>query len=127
MVEREDKPKLVIQTRSPDVVSDCDLFRQIEENGGRVQVNMTASTDDEDIRRTFEPSCPSNPVRLQAITEVQAAGIQSCITMTPLLLVSNPETFASHLCDTGVQEFIVQPFHFQKGKFVANTRIELST
>lgn len=122
MVEREDKPKLVIQTRSPDVVDDCGLFRQIEENGGRVQVNMTASTDDEDIRRTFEPSCPSNPARLRAITEVQAAGIQSCITMTPLLLVSNPETFASHLCDTGVQEFIVQPFHFQKGKFIANTR-----
>ena len=122
MADRGDKPKLVIQTRSPDVVNDCDLFCRIEDNGGRVQVNMTATTDDEDIRRTFEPSCPSNPVRLRAITDVQAAGIQSCITMTPLLLVSSPETFASNLCDTGVQNFIVQPFHFQKGKFVANTR-----
>ena len=41
------KPLLVVQTRSPDVVRDCDLFRAIEDNGGRVQVNMTVTTDDE--------------------------------------------------------------------------------
>ena len=116
------KPKLVVQTRSPDVVRDCDLFRRIGENGGRVQVNMTATTDDEDIRRTFEPFCPSNPVRLKAIGEVQAADIDACITMTPLLLVSSPYAFADSLRDTGVEKFIAQPFHFQRGKFLAGTR-----
>ena len=116
------KPKLVVQTRSPDVARDCDLFQRIEENGGRVQVNMTATTDDEDIRRTFEPFCPSNPVRLNAIGEVKAAGIDACITMTPLLLVSSPYAFADSLCDTGVEKFIAQPFHFQRGKFLAGTR-----
>ncbi len=115
-------PKLVVQTRSPDVVRDCDLFRRIEENGGRVQVNMTVTTDDEDIRRTFEPFCPSNPVRLKAIGEVKAAGIDTCITMTPLLLVSSPYAFADSLRDTGVEKFIAQPFHFQRGKFLAGTR-----
>ncbi len=115
-------PKLVIQTRSPDVVRDCDLFRRIEDNGGRVQVNMTVTTDDEDIRRTFEPFCPSNPVRLKAIADVQSEGIESCVTMTPLLLVSKPYQFVSDLLNTGVEKFIVQPFHFQRGKFVANTR-----
>ena len=122
MVDRGDKPRLVIQTRSPDVANDCDLFRRIEDNGGRVQVNMTATTDDEDIRRTFEPFCPSNPVRLNAIREVMSAGVDACITMTPLLLVSNPDAFAKNLCDTGVQSFIVQPFHFKRGKFLAGTR-----
>ena len=121
MAERH-KPKLVVQTRSPTVVRDCDLFRQIEENGGRVQVNMTVTTDDEDIRRTFEPFCPSNMVRLRAIGEVQAAGIETCITMTPLLLVSSPYAFADSLVETGVQKFIAQPFHFQRGKFLAGTR-----
>ena len=121
MAERH-KPKLVVQTRSPTVVRDCDLFRQIEDNGGRVQVNMTVTTDDEDIRRTFEPFCPSNMVRLQAISEVQAAGVDTCITMTPLLLVSSPYAFADSLRDTGVQKFIAQPFHFQRGKFLAGTR-----
>ena len=122
MVDRQDKVKLVVQTRSPNVVRDCDLFSRIEENGGRVQVNMTATTDDEDIRRTFEPFCPSNSIRLHAISEVQSAGIDTCITMTPLLLVSSPYAFADSLRETGVQKFITQPFHFQRGKFLAGTR-----
>ena len=116
------KPKLVIQTRSPDVVRDCDLFQQIEANGGRVRVNMTVTTDDEDVRRTFEPYCPSNMVRMQAIGEVQASGVDTCITMTPLLLVNDPGFFVESLLATGVEKFIVQPFHFQRGKFVAATR-----
>ena len=121
MAERH-KPKLVVQTRSPTVVRDCDLFRKIEENGGRVQVNMTVTTDDEDIRRTFEPFCPSNMVRLQAIGEVRKEGIDTCITMTPLLMVTSPYAFADALIETGVQKFIAQPFHFQRGKFLAGTR-----
>ena len=121
MAERH-KPKLVVQTRSPTVVRDCDLFRQIEENGGRVQVNMTVTTDDEDIRRTFEPFCPSNMVRIRAVGEVQAEGIETCITMTPLLVVISPYAFADSLVETGVQKFIAQPFHFRRGKFLAGTR-----
>ena len=116
------RPKLVVQTRSPDVARDCDLFRQIEDNGGRVQVNMTVTTDDEDVRRTFEPFCPSNPARLAGIQQVQAAGVDTCITMTPLLLVCSPYAFADNLVDTGVRKFIAQPFHFNRGKFVATTR-----
>ena len=116
------KPKLVVQTRSPTVVRDVDLYRQIEENGGRVQINMTVTTDDEGIRRTFEPSCPSNPVRLKAIGEVQAAGLDTCITMTPVLLVNDSHKFTESLIDTGVQNFIAQPFHFSRGRFLAGTR-----
>ena len=116
------KPKLVVQTRSPDVVRDCDLFRAIDKNGGRTQVNMTVTTDDEDVRRAFEPSCPSNTVRLQAIAEVQDAGVDACITMTPLLLLNTRYTFAESLLATKVKKFIVQPFHFQRGKFIAATR-----
>ena len=122
MADRGDKPKLVVQTRSPDVAEDCKLFRQIEENGGRVQVNMTVTTDDEDIRRVFEPHCPANPRRLEAISKVRAEGVETCITMTPVLLVSSPYAFADSLVETGVQNFIAQPFHFARGKFLAGTR-----
>ena len=116
------KPKLVVQTRSPDVVRDCDLLRRIEENGGRTQVNMTVTTDDEEVRRVFEPSCPSNAARLRALARVQAEGVAACVTMTPLLWVSDADAFAKRLLETGVRKFIVQPFHFQRGKFVASTR-----
>ena len=122
MADRGDKPKLVVQTRSPDVVRDCDLYLRIGENGGRVQVNMTVTTDDEDIRRTFEPHCPANPRRLAAISEVKSAGVHACITMTPVLLVGSPYAFADSLVETGVQHFIAQPFHFKRGKFLAGTR-----
>ena len=120
--DRGDKPKLVVQTRSPDVTRDWELFRKIEENGGRVQVNMTVTTDDEDVRRTFEPHCPANPRRLDAISEIQSKGVESCITMTPLLLVSSPYAFTDSLVATGVKKFIAQPFHFKQGKFLAGTR-----
>ena len=99
-----------------------DLLLDIEARGGRVQVNMTVTTDDEDVRRVFEPGCPSNSVRLKAIAEVQAAGIQSCITMTPLLMVRDPEAFAETLAETGVNRFITQSFHTGNAQFAAGTR-----
>ncbi len=123
MAERH-KPKLVVQTRSPTVVRDIDLYHKIEEKGGRVQINMTVTTDDESVRRTFEPFCPSNPARLKAIGEIQAAGIDACITMTPVLLVNDKRHFTESLIATGVKKFIAQPFHFTRGRFVAGTRDE---
>ena len=116
------KPKLVIQTRSPDVVRDIDLFNRITKKGGQVQVNMTVTTDDEDVRQTFEPSCPSNKRRLEAISEIVGGGVQACITMTPLIWVTNIDHFADDLINTNVNNFIVQPFHPTRGKFVAGTR-----
>ena len=117
-------PRLVVQTRSPLVTRDLDLFRAIERNGGQVQVNMTVTTDDEDVRKAFEPWCPANANRLDAIREVAAAGVRTCVTMTPLLLVHDPDRFADALLATGVPRFIIQTFHFEKGKFTASTRDE---
>ena len=42
--------------------------------------------------------------------------------MTPLLLVRDAGSFAEALLETEVEKFIAQPFHFQRGKFVAGTR-----
>lgn len=122
MLAERHRPKLVVQTRSPDVVRDADLFAEIVARGGRVQVNMTVTTDDEDVRRAFEPSCPGNRQRFQAVGALVRRGVPACVTMTPLLLVQDAETFAEELLGTGVEHFIVQPFHFQRGKFVAGTR-----
>jgi DNA repair photolyase len=112
------KPRLVIQTRSPLVVRDIDILKQFDV----VQVNMTVTTDSEDVRKAFEPLCPSNKSRLNAIKEVTESGIQTCITMTPLLPIQNPGDFVKSLLETGVKKFVVQPFHPDKGKFIASTR-----
>ena len=95
-------PKLVVQTRSPLVTRDVDLFRaDCESNGGRVQVNMTVTTDDEAVRKTFEPSCPSNARRIEAIRDVHEAGVQSCVTLTPLLWCEDVDAFVDSLLATG--------------------------
>jgi DNA repair photolyase len=111
------QPRLVVQTRSPLVVRDLDLIKRFE----AVQVNMTITTDDDSIRRVFEPVCSSIPTRLDAIARVHQAGVPACITMTPLLPVSDPAAFARRLVETGIQKFVIQPFHPDRGRFVAGT------
>lgn len=112
--------RLVIQTRSPLVTRDIDLFKKFK----TIQVNMTITTDSEKVRKVFEPYCTGNKQRLKAIQEVHLAGVQSCITMTPLLPVENPYEFAQTLLNTGITRYIIQPFHKDKGKFIAGTRGE---
>lgn len=120
--DHKPNPKLVVQTRGPDVVRDLDLYQTIVENGGNVQINMTVTTDDESVRHTFEPKCPGNQRRLEAITEVASSGISTCITLTPLLWLHDPTRFAEQLVSTGVGRFVSQAFHFNRGRFVAMTR-----
>lgn len=112
--------RLVVQTRSPLVTRDIDLFKDFD----AVRVNMTVTTDSDDVQRAFEPRCPSNRKRLDAIAAVAAAGIDSRVTLTPLLPIVDPVGFAKQLLETGVQHFVVQPFHATKGQFVAGTREE---
>lgn len=116
-------PRLVIQTRSPLVTRDIDLFQRFD----AVQINMTITTDSETVRKVFEPLCPSNALRLKAIKEVHQAGINACITMTPLLPIEHPTKFAQSLLDTGIKKYIIQPFHSEKGKFVGGTRDKAMT
>ena len=101
-----------------------DLFKHIEAEGGRVQVNVTVTTDDEVLRRTFEPWCPSNQARLKAVAALVAEGVQTAVTITPMLRIENAEAFAEQLAATGCERFIIQPFHADRGndQFIAGTR-----
>ncbi len=59
----------------------------------------------------------------QSWIEEQAAHFPGLVVLTgDALLVSSPDAFADSLCGTGVRKFIAQPFHFQRGKFLAGTR-----
>ncbi|MFN3219844.1 MAG: radical SAM protein [Acidimicrobiales bacterium] len=109
--------RLVVQTRSGLVTRDIDLLARFDV----VQVNMTVTTDSERIRRAFEPNCPTNPVRLKACRELVDAGIPTVITITPLLPLDDLDHFADELLATGVERYVVQPFHATRGKFVAGT------
>ncbi len=115
--------RLVVQTRSPLAFRDVDLYRRLP----RLQINYSVTTDSETVRKAFEPVCPSNKVRLRAVRDFVEAGILTCITLTPLLPVENPEAFAESLLETGCRHFIVHPVQKAKGRFVSGTRPEALT
>ena len=124
MVQRHPRIKLVVQTRAPLACRDTDLFQDITEAGGKVQVNMTITTDSEKVRKTFEPGCPSITARLKAAAALTQQNIQTCITITPMLPLDSPHNFASQLRDTGVTRFIAQEFHLRpqaRGRNIAQT------
>ena len=111
LVQHHPKVKLVIQTRGTLVTRDIDLMKELEEAGGRVQVNMTITTDSDEVRKAYEPGCPSIQARTRATRTLAAAGIQTCVTMTPALPMEDPSAFAHSLVADGTRRFIIQAFH----------------
>jgi len=111
------QPKLVVQTRATLVTRDIDLLARFK----HVQVNMTVTTDSDRVRKAFEPMCPSTEKRLAAIQQVHEAGVQTTVTLTPLLPVDDPEQFAGRLRATGVPRFVIQDFHRGQVRFAAGT------
>lgn len=114
----EVQPRLTIQTRSPLVTRDIDLLKRLQV----LQVNLTVTTDSEQVRRVFEPGCPSCDQRLEAARCLAEAGFDVGITMTPLLPLEDAAAFAAAVRATGARRFVVQDFHAKDGDFVAGTR-----
>ena len=74
--------RLHIQTRSPLVVRDIDLFRKF---GDSLDVGISVPTDSEVVRKAFEPRAPSIPRRLEAASQLKKAGIRTTASVAPLL------------------------------------------
>lgn len=124
LIRSHPKVKLVIQTRAPMAARDIPLFQEIAARGGRVQVNVTITTDDDRIRKIYEPGCPSIPARLKAVKTIQDEGVTACITVTPALPLVDAARFAEELLATGARSFIIQPFKspdLRKGANIAIT------
>lgn len=76
-------PKRVhLQTRSPHVVRDIDLFRRF---GDTLTVGISIPTDSEVVRKAFEPRAPSLKRRIDAARTLKEAGIRVGATVAPLL------------------------------------------
>lgn len=85
--------RLHIQTRSPHVVRDLDLFRRF---GDTLTVGISIPTDSEVVRRTFEPRAPALFRRLKAAQTLHEAGIVTVASVAPLLPCT-PTRLARHL------------------------------
>lgn len=89
----EERPDfLFVQTRSPLVTRDIDLFQAL---GDRLRISVTVETDREDIRKVFTPTAPPIAARLRALQQLAAAGLPVQAAIAPLLPCS--EHFAERL------------------------------
>lgn len=117
MSEPSRQPRLVIQTRSPLVYRDVDLFQRYE----HLRVNMTISTDCDQIRRSFEPKCASIERRLETLVKLKEAGIKIGVTVSPMLPLRDPKRFGRILADLNADHYAVSDFHDSDRPFTANT------
>jgi DNA repair photolyase len=70
-----------IQTRSPLVLRDLDLFRQ----AGSIEVGMSIATADDAVRQAFEPHAPPIGERVQALASLKRNGIRTYAMIAPIL------------------------------------------
>ncbi|MEF9437634.1 MAG: radical SAM protein, partial [Candidatus Mariimomonas ferrooxydans] len=81
-----------ILTKSPLVLRDIDIISQLR----NAEVGMTITTDDERIRRIFEPMAPPITARINALRKLHGSGIKTYVFIGPVLPM-NPEALAEKI------------------------------
>ncbi len=114
------QPRLTIQTRSPIVTRDIDVFRQFD----KVRVNFTINTDSEDVRLRYEPHSPSIAMRLKAAAQVAAAGVRVGVSVTPMLPIRDVEAFGFRLASLNADSYSTQFLKSVGSSFAAGSTSE---
>lgn len=92
VMSRRPPQALVLQTRSPLVVRDAPLLARIP----TALASVTVTTDDETVRRAFEPNAPGTGLRIETLARLRAAGVRTQAAVAPLL-PGDPENLARRL------------------------------
>jgi len=71
----------VVQTRSPLVLRDMDIFKKSKD----IEVGLSITTADDEIRKIFEPNAPSIMERLRAVETLHQNGIRTYVMIAPML------------------------------------------
>lgn len=70
-----------ILTKSPLVTRDVDIFRKFK----GLEVGLTITTDDDKVRKIFEPKAPPIETRVNALKKLHAQGIRTYAFIGPVL------------------------------------------
>ncbi|MCY3558325.1 MAG: radical SAM protein [Chloroflexi bacterium] len=109
---------LAVLSRSPLVTRDIDLFKTFE----RINITLSITTDDDEVRKRFEPQCAGIDRRFEALRELSEAGFRTRINVAPLLPLADPQSFAERILETGVSRVHINTFHEASGPFASGTR-----
>ena len=86
------KPEFItMHTRSHLIMQDVELLKAF---GKTIRVGVSITTDDDSIRKQFEPSAPSIKRRLELVRSLRREGINVHVSLSPLL-PCNPERLVS--------------------------------
>ncbi|MSV29875.1 MAG: radical SAM protein [Bryobacterales bacterium] len=109
-------PPLVfaIQTRAPLVLRDLDRLRTLS-SLTTLRVGFSITTNDERVRRLYEPQCASFESRLEAVRRLREAGVSVVATLAPVL-PCDPEALVRAAIDATGGDPIGDPFHVRATK-----------
>lgn len=101
--------RFVIQTRSALILRDLDRLRALSLRT-EIRVSFSVTTDDDAIRRLYEPHCEPLSTRLDAIARLRAAGLRVHATLAPLL-PCDPESLARQALAVTDRDLIGDALH----------------
>jgi DNA repair photolyase len=122
LIERP--PRVVaFQTRGPLILRDIGRLRELA-GRTRVRVSFSITTDNEQVRRWYEPHCPPIAERLHTVRALRDAGIAVYTTLAPLL-PCDPEALIDLALSASDHDILCDPFHVRAvKKRGATTRAE---
>jgi DNA repair photolyase len=105
---------LALQTRGPLILRDLALLQRLAERT-ILRVSFSITTDNDRVRRLYEPRCAPIPERLEAVRRLRAAGIAVFAALAPLL-PCDPEALIALALEATGRDIIGDPFHVRAVK-----------
>jgi len=72
---------VTVQTKSPLVLRDMGSLRKFEQ----IEVGLTITTADENVRKIFEPNSPPIKQRIEALEKLHSVGVKTFAMIAPML------------------------------------------
>ncbi len=104
-----------ILTKSPLVLRDIDLIKKFRD----IEVGITITTNDEGIRKNFEPKAPSIEERIDTLKKLHNSGIRTYAFIGPLLPM-NPEILCEKIVNYTDYVFIDRMNYVSKTLYIYN-------
>ena len=112
----------VLQTRGPLILRDLDRLHALARRT-TLRVSFSITTDRDDVRKLYEPLCPTFDERIETVRALRAAGIETYATLAPLL-PCDPEALACAAIEASGHDLIGDPLHVRAVKLRGATTRE---
>ncbi len=109
-----------ILTKSPLVLRDLDLIKEFKD----IEVGITVTTNDEKIRKVFEPKAPSITARINTLKKLHNNGINTYAFIGPVLPM-NPEALLENI-NPHVDSIIIDRMNYTSKTLKIYKRMNLS-